>query len=110
MGPAGVAIGDHALITAVESYEERLVLHLRSRMSSLPDPYPIIGFNWTVTDDRGTAYTWLGGGGGGGHNEDWIFTTLCWTPGPPTPATSLTLHIPGVEGAPDLTVSVPLSA
>jgi len=103
-----VAIGDYALVTAVESYDARLVLHFRSRISPLDDPYPIHGFNWTVTDDLGTAYTWLGGGGGGGHNEDWIFTTLCWTPGPAGQATRVTLRIPGVEGAPDLTVSVPL--
>ena len=108
VGPAGVVIGDHALITAVESYDERLVLHFRSRIASLAEPYPINGFNWTVTDDLGTGYIWLGGGGGGGHNEDWIFTTLCWTPGPPSEATRLTLQIPGLEDSPDLTLSVSL--
>jgi hypothetical protein len=97
-GPIGgmvvaVPIGEGAMITTIESYADRFVLHLRT-LSEVSPFHMLALWEWEVTDDVGTDYAWLGGGAGGGPSKDWMFGTVCWTPAPPKEARELRIFIP----------------
>jgi len=102
-----VPLGDGAMITTVETYDDRVVLHVRSTTQAEPK-HVLATYIWSVTDDRGTPYKWLGGGGGGGPTADWLFTTICWEPGPPPAATELQVVVPDAENLQGARATIPL--
>jgi len=100
----GIELPGRIVLSAITVLEDRILMHtLQDR-----DSEPWTGmYGWTLRDDCGFEYTWLGGGAGGGGADGLIYATTAWTPAPPSAAKTLLLTVDTQDGSTTVSISVP---